>query len=56
MPCEIPIRAALSLSRLWQRQDQRAQAQQILTEVYGWCTEGCKTPDLQEARMWLEAR
>jgi predicted ATPase len=49
------LRAALCLSRLWQQQGQRDQAQQLLTEIYSWFTEGFETPDLQEARMWLEA-
>ena len=52
----LELRAALSLSRLWQQQGQRNQARQLLTEVYSWFTEGFETPDLQEARMWLEAR
>ena len=26
-----------------------------LAEVYDWCTEGCDTADLQEARVLLEA-
>ena len=52
----LELRAALSLSRLWQQQGQRDQARQLLTEVYSWFTEGFETPDLQEARMWLEAR
>jgi predicted ATPase len=52
----LELRAALSLSRLWQQQGQRNQARQLLTEVYRWFTEGFETPDLQEVRMWLEAR
>jgi predicted ATPase len=52
----LELRAALSLSRLWQQQGQRDQARQLLTEVYGWFTEGFETPDLREARRWLEAR
>jgi predicted ATPase len=52
----LELRAALSLSRLWQQQGERDQARQLLTEIYGWFTEGLATPDLQEARMWLEAR
>ena len=52
----LELRAALSLSQLWQRQDKRDQAQQLLTEVYSWFTEGFETPDLQEARRWLAAR
>jgi hypothetical protein len=41
---------------LWQQQGKRPHAQQFLTEVYSWCTEGFETPDLQEARRWLEVR
>ena len=52
----LELRAALSLSRLWQQQGKRDQARQVLTEVYSWFTEGFETPDLQEARRWLEAR
>jgi hypothetical protein len=51
----LELRAALSLSRLWQQQGQRDQARQLLTEIYSWFTEGFETPGLQEARMWLEA-
>ena len=51
----LELRAALSLSRLWQQHGKRDQARQLLTEVYSWFTEGFETPDLQEARMWLEA-
>lgn len=47
------LRAAISLSRLWQRQGKRDTARQLLAEVYGWFTEGFNTPDLQEARALL---
>lgn len=43
------LRAALSLSRLWQAQDKRDEARQVLAEVYAWFTEGFETADLQEA-------
>ena len=49
------LRAAMSLARLWQQQDKRAEARQFLAEVYGWFTEGFDTLDLQEARALLEA-
>jgi predicted ATPase len=49
------LRAAVSLSRLWQQQGKRAEARQMLAEVYGWFTEGFDTPDLQEARALLDA-
>jgi predicted ATPase len=47
------LRAAMSLSRLWQRQGRRDAARQLLAEVYGWFTEGFDTADLQEARALL---
>jgi predicted ATPase/class 3 adenylate cyclase len=49
------LRAAMSLSRLWQRQGQRHAARDTLAIVYGWFTEGFDTPDLQEAKALLEA-
>jgi predicted ATPase len=49
------LRAALSLSRLWQQQGKRAEARTLLTPVYGWFTEGWDTADLQEAKALLEA-
>jgi predicted ATPase len=51
----LALRAALSLSRLGPQHGQRDQARQLLTEVYSGFTEGFSTPDLQEARVWLEA-
>ena len=48
------LRAAMSLSRLWQRQGKRAEARELLAELYGWFTEGFDTADLQEARALLE--
>ena len=44
----------MSLSRLWQRQSKRAEARELLAELYGWFTEGFDTADLQEARALLE--
>jgi adenylate cyclase len=44
------LRAAMSLSRLWQGQGKRDAAHQLLTEVYDWFTEGFDTPDLQDAQ------
>jgi len=48
------LRATLSLSRLWQQQGKHDEARQLLTEVYGWFTEGFDTADLQEAKALLE--
>jgi hypothetical protein len=44
----------MSLCRLWQEQGKREEARQMLTEIYGWFTEGFDTPDLEEARVLLE--
>jgi predicted ATPase len=48
------LRAAMSLSRLWQHQGKRAAAYDLLAPVYGWFTEGFDTADLQEAKALLE--
>jgi predicted ATPase len=50
----LELRAAVSLSRLWQRQGQCATARALLAPIYGWFTEGFDTADLQEARALLE--
>ena len=49
------LRAAMSLSRLWQHQGKRAEARELLAPIYGWFTEGFDTADLQEAKALLEA-
>jgi class 3 adenylate cyclase/predicted ATPase len=48
------LRAAISLSRLWQQQGMDAAAHELLAEVYGWFTEGFDSPDLQEAQGLLK--
>ena len=48
------LRAAMSLSRLWQRQGKHAEALDLLAPIYGWFTEGFDTADLQEATALLE--
>jgi predicted ATPase len=50
----LELRAAMSLSRLWQQQGKRAEAYDLLAPIYGWCTEGFDTADLQEAKALLE--
>jgi DNA-binding winged helix-turn-helix (wHTH) protein len=47
------LRAAMSLSRLWQQQGQRQAAYDLLAPIYDWFTEGFDTADLQEARALL---
>ncbi|HEX9870902.1 MAG TPA: adenylate cyclase, partial [Candidatus Tectomicrobia bacterium] len=47
------LRAATSLARLWQSQDKRREAYDLLAPVYEWFTEGFDTADLQEAKALL---
>ena len=49
----LELRAALSLSRLWQQQGKQADVHALLAPLYGWFTEGFDTPDLQEAKALL---
>ena len=44
----------MSLARLCQQQGKKAEARQMLAEIYGWFTEGFDTADLQEAKALLE--
>jgi predicted ATPase len=50
----LELRAATSLSRLWQLQGKHAAAHELLAPIYGWFTEGFDTADLQEAKALLE--
>jgi predicted ATPase len=50
----LELRAAVSLSYLWQRQGKRDEARALLAPVYSWFTEGFDTADLQEAKALLE--
>jgi len=49
-----PLRAATSLARLWQSQDKRQNAYELLASVYEWFTEGFDTADLKEAKGLLD--
>ena len=51
----LELRAAMSLSRLWQQQGKQAEARALLAPIYSWFTEGFDTADLQEAKALLEA-
>jgi predicted ATPase len=48
------LRASTSLARLWQFQDKRQEAYDLLAPVYNWFTEGFDTADLQEAKQLLD--
>jgi predicted ATPase len=50
----LELRAAMSLSRLWQQQGKRQEAYDLLASIYAWFTEGFDTADLQDAKALLE--
>jgi predicted ATPase len=50
----LELRAAMSLTRLYQKQGRPGEARPMLGECHGWFTEGFDTPDLQEAKALLE--
>jgi hypothetical protein len=43
----------MSLARLWQRQGKQHEARNMLSEIYGWFTEGFDTADLKDAKALL---
>jgi class 3 adenylate cyclase/predicted ATPase len=49
----LELRAAMSLSRLWERQGRKDAARRLLGELYPWFTEGFETADLKEAKALL---
>jgi len=54
---EIPakeLQASTSLARLLMRQNRRDEARSILSEIYGWFTEGFDTADLKDAKALLD--
>jgi predicted ATPase/DNA-binding winged helix-turn-helix (wHTH) protein len=50
----LELRAAMSLSRLWQQQGKEANARQLLLPTYRWFREGFDTVDLKAAKALLE--
>jgi predicted ATPase len=48
------LRATMSLARLLARQHRRYEARLMLSEIYGWFTEGFDTADLKDARALLD--
>jgi adenylate cyclase len=50
----LELRAVMSLARLWQQQGKQQEAHCMLSEIYGWFTEGFDTKDLQEAKALFE--
>jgi TOMM system kinase/cyclase fusion protein len=50
----LELRTALSFSRHLLKQGKKEEAQKMLSEIYGWFTEGFDTRDLNEAKALLE--
>jgi predicted ATPase len=50
----LELRAAMSLSGLWQQLGKGNEARQMLAKIYGWFIEGFDTADLKEAKVLLE--
>lgn len=50
----LELRATTSLCRLWQGVGKGEAVRPLLTEIYGWFTEGFDTVDLQEAKALLD--
>jgi predicted ATPase len=49
----LELRAALSLARRLRERGRPAEGRLLVTEVYGWFTEGWETADLRDARAFL---
>jgi predicted ATPase len=50
----LELRAALGLARLLRDRGRSAEGHRLLGVTFGWFTEGWDTPDLQDARAFLE--
>jgi predicted ATPase len=49
------LRAAMSLARLYRKQDKQEEAWSLLTLIYNSFTEGFDTVDLREAKALIDA-
>ena len=48
------LRATTSLARLLRDTNRRDEARAMLTDIYGWFTEGFDTADLKDAKILLD--
>ena len=48
------LRATMSLSRLLGQQGKNEEAHAMLSEIYGWFTEGFDTADLRDAKALMD--
>ena len=50
----LELRSALRLAAVWQESGKPDDAYQLLSNIYGWFTEGLETPDLRAAKALLD--
>jgi hypothetical protein len=50
----LELRTTISLAKLWQSQNKRQDAYDLLAPVYNWFTEGFDTADLKDAKVLLD--
>ena len=50
----LELRAATSMAGLWLKQNKQIEARTLLSEIYGWFTEGFDTADLKDAKALLD--
>jgi predicted ATPase len=50
----LELRATMSLARLLTKQGRRDEARIMLSDIYGWFTEGFDTADLKDAKALLD--
>jgi predicted ATPase len=48
------LRTTMSLARMLDKQGKRDEARTMLSEIYGWFTEGFDTADLKDAKALLD--
>jgi hypothetical protein len=53
-PKSLELRASASLARLWHKQVKRKEAQQLLSDICTWFTEGFDAVDLRDAGLLLK--
>lgn len=51
----LELRAAVSLARLWRRQNKLAEARRLLHDTYAWFADDAFTPELKRAKALLHA-
>jgi len=51
----LELRAAMSLAKLWQEQGKQKEAYELLSQIYGWFSEGLDSGDLKQADALLNS-